>query len=60
MSLSEQERITLLMIRSFGDRIRSYNKVCELFNATFNNHKPITKNCVKKIQWFQETGSITE
>jgi len=35
--LSESERISLLMMRGWGDRIRSYHNVVDLFNRTFRN-----------------------
>jgi transposase len=59
MELSEQERITLLMMRGYGDRIRSYEQVKHLFNETFPDRNPISKSAVKKtIKRFEETGSV--
>lgn len=37
VKLSDQERISLLMMRGWGDRVRSYDEVRNLFNATFRN-----------------------
>lgn len=59
MSLSERERITLLMIRGYGDRIRSLEEVRRLFNDTFPERDPISRSTVSRtIQRFEETGSI--
>lgn len=58
-SLTEQERISLLMMRGWGDRQRSYNEVVDLFNATFRvGEAGISKGTVSKtIRRFEETGS---
>ncbi|KAG8335323.1 hypothetical protein J6590_071066 [Homalodisca vitripennis] len=59
MELSEQERITLLMMRGYGDRIRSYEQVRHLFNETFPDRNPISKSAVVyTIKRFEETGSV--
>lgn len=44
--LSEQERISLLMMRGWGDRVRSYTEVRMLFNRTFRNEDGV--NLVSK------------
>lgn len=41
--LTEKERILLLMYRGFGDRVRSYQEVADLFNATHPDCNPISK-----------------
>jgi len=43
MHLSERERITILMLRGYGNNVRSYEAVAILFNNTFPNRSPITK-----------------
>ncbi|XP_046683411.1 chorion peroxidase-like [Homalodisca vitripennis] len=43
MSLTETERINLLMMRGYGDRVRSYDEVVHLFNDTFPDRPPISK-----------------
>lgn len=59
MELSESERITLLMMRGFGDRIRSYEEVKNLFNDTFPDRNPVSKSVVyKTVSRFEETGSV--
>jgi len=44
--LSEKERIYLLIIKAYGNKKRSYQKTCDLFNATFNAQEPISKSTV--------------
>ena len=35
--LSERERVSVLIMHGWGDRVRSYDQVCLLFNRTFRN-----------------------
>lgn len=60
--LSEQERISLLMMRGWGDRQRSYVQVRDLFNESFRANAgatPISKSTViRTCQRFQETGNV--
>lgn len=59
--LSEKERVTLLMIRGFGDRERSYDQVRQIFNQTFNQRPPISKSAVEKtVKRFSDTGSVKD
>lgn len=59
--LSERERITLLMMRGYGDRVRSFQVVADLFNETFPNRNPISKSTVQKtVRRFEETGSVKD
>ena len=37
--LSERERVSVLMMRGWGDRVRSYDQVYLLFNRTFRKRK---------------------
>lgn len=61
MSLSEQERIEVLMLRGYGDRVRSYEEVAHLFNDLHPDHAPITKSTVyKTVIRFEETGSVKD
>ncbi|KAJ8915553.1 hypothetical protein NQ315_012437 [Exocentrus adspersus] len=61
MHLSERERITLLMIRGYGDRIRSYEEAANLFNDTFPNRPPIAKSTVQKtVRRFEQFGFIKD
>lgn len=61
MSLSERERITLLMMRGWGENVRSYDAVRNLFNDSFPERNPISKSTVvKTVTRFQETGSVKD
>src|SRR5215467_12306134 len=59
LHLSEQERISLLMMRGWGDRLRSYTDVKNLFNYTFRNaDNGISRSTVHRtIRRFEQTGS---
>jgi transposase len=59
--LSKKERIVILMMRGFGDRVRSFQEVADLFNATFPDRNPIVKSTVQKtIKRFEETDTIQD
>jgi transposase len=61
MSLSETERITILMMRGYGDRTRTYDEVTHLFNDTYPNRPPIQKSTVlRTVQRFTESGSVKD
>ncbi|KAJ8913489.1 hypothetical protein NQ315_013869 [Exocentrus adspersus] len=61
MHLSERELITLLMIRGYGDRIRSYEEAANLFNDTFPNRPPIAESTVQKtVCCFKQFGFIKD
>uniref|UniRef100_A0A1B6GBX8 DUF4817 domain-containing protein n=1 Tax=Cuerna arida TaxID=1464854 RepID=A0A1B6GBX8_9HEMI len=62
MENSEFERITVLMMRGYGERMRSYAEVAELFNEEFpNRNNPITRFTVARIvQWFNDTYSVKD
>lgn len=61
MSLSEMERITVLMMRGYGDRVRSYEEVVHLFNDRFPDRPPISKSTVfKTVKRFEDTGSVKD
>lgn len=62
--LSKQERVSLLMMRGWGDRMRTLDEVRILFNETFRNGDgltPISKSTVSRtVQRFNEHGSIED
>ena len=61
MHLTDTERITVLMMRGYGDRIRSDREVANLFNATYPGRDPILKTAVEKtVGRFQRTGLIRD
>lgn len=43
-----RERIVLLMMRGWGDKVRSYDAVTHLFNDSFPDRNPISKSTVVK------------
>ena len=48
---SERERVSVLMIRGWGNRFRSYDQVRLLFNRTFRNGEglnPISKSTIER------------
>lgn len=58
--LTERERITILMMRGWGDNERSYQEVANLFNTTFRvEQAQLSKGTVTKtVQRFLETGNV--
>lgn len=58
-TLTERERVSLLMMRGWGDRLRPYDEVVRLFNATFRvGLIGICKSTVSKtVRRFEESGS---
>ncbi|KAK0091763.1 hypothetical protein PV326_002732 [Microctonus aethiopoides] len=63
VKLSEKERIYILMIRGWGDRERSYDQVCSIFNEVYRNRdglSPISKSIVERtIRRFRDHGTVT-
>lgn len=60
MSLSVTQRIEILMMIGYGDRVRTQQQVCTLFNAKYPE-RPITQSVVSKIERkFRETGSAED
>jgi len=48
-------------MKRYGDKKRSYQETCDLFNATFNVREPISKSTVvRTVQRFIETGSMKD
>ena len=61
MHLSEKERIEVLMMTGFGDRVRTQQEVCNLFNASHPDRPPITRSTVSKIKSkFVEHGHVKD
>uniref|UniRef100_A0A1B6KCB5 DUF4817 domain-containing protein n=1 Tax=Graphocephala atropunctata TaxID=36148 RepID=A0A1B6KCB5_9HEMI len=61
MSLSERERITLLMMRGWSDNVRPFAEVTHLFNATFPDRAPISKSTAQyTVARFVDTGSVKD
>lgn len=61
MALSERERITLLIMRGWGDLTRSYSEVQNLFNDSFPNRNPIARSTVAStINRFLTHGTVSD
>jgi len=58
VKLSERERITILIMRGWGDNERSYTAVALLFNETYPNRQINKSTVFKTIEHFRETGSV--
>lgn len=57
--LTERERIEILMIIGYGDRKRSHQEACAVFNDTHLDRNPISKSTVTKtLKRFNQTGSV--
>jgi Transposase. len=59
--LSERERIDILRMIGFGDKLRTHQEACQLFNATYPDRPPITQSTVSRVlARFEETGSVKD
>ena len=61
-TLTDRERITILMMKGYGDRTRSNEEVQILFNDTFRvGMEPISKSTVQRtIQRFNVSGGVKD
>lgn len=61
MFLTETERIEILMILGFGDRRRTQQEVCIIFNETHPDRQPISQSTVCKLEKkFNEHGHVRD
>lgn len=59
--LTEKERIEILMMVGYGDKLRSHEEACALFNEVHFERAPIARSTVSKIvAKFNETGSVRD
>lgn len=59
--LTERERIEILMMVGYGDRIRSHEEACNLFNEEHPDRPPIARSTVSRlVSKFLETGSVKD
>lgn len=59
--LTATERIEILMILGYGDRRRTQQEVCDIFNDNYHNRNPITRSTVSKIlRKFEATGHVKD
>src|SRR5579872_1371716 len=56
--LSETERIDILILRGYGDKQRSYQEVCDIYN-NLHPDKQIKKNVVfRTVEGYRMTRSV--
>lgn len=61
MKLTETERIEILMMIGYGDRVRTQQEVCHLFNEKYPDRVPIMQSTVSKIeQKFRQLGHVRD
>lgn len=59
--LSEKQRLEILMMKGYGDRCRTQDEVCELFNNKYPELEPITRTAVSKIlRKFEDFGHVRD
>ncbi|KAJ8914085.1 hypothetical protein NQ315_014281 [Exocentrus adspersus] len=59
--LSERERIEILMIVGYGDRIRSHEEKCDLFNQEHPERAPIVRSTVGRlVSEYFATGTVKD
>lgn len=59
--LTRTERIEILMMIGYGDRRRTHEEACALFNAEHPNREPITRSTVTKMHSkFRNTGDVKD
>lgn len=61
MFLTENQRIEILMMIGFGDRMRTQQEVCTLFNLMHPDNEPISQSTVSKIERkYREFGHVRD
>lgn len=61
MRLSVKQRIEILMMLGYGDRIRTQQEVCNIFNQKYPDRSPITRSIVSRIETkLRETGNVND
>lgn len=59
--LSERERIEILTMVGYGDRRRTHQEACDLFNNVYPNRLSINRSTVSRtVRRFQETGAVKD
>lgn len=59
--LSESERIDILIMVGYGDKLRSHEEACALFNEVHNERAPISRSTVSRVvARYQETRSVKD
>jgi len=61
MKLTERERIEILMMIGYGDRTRTQEEVCRLFNEAHPDRPPVVRSTVSKIERkFRVAGHVRD
>lgn len=59
--LSESERIDILIMVGYGDKLRSHEEACALFNEVHNERPPISRSTVSRVvAKYHETRSVKD
>lgn len=59
--LSESDRIDILIMVGYGDKLRSHEEACALFNAVHNERPPISRSTVSRVvARYQESRSVKD
>lgn len=59
--LTETQRIEILMILGYGDRMRTQQEVCNIFNDKYPDRNPLTRSTVSKVfKKFRESGHVKD
>ncbi|KAJ8942742.1 hypothetical protein NQ318_007909 [Aromia moschata] len=60
MSLSDTQRIEILILLGYGDKTRTQKQVCEIFNTKYSDRR-ISQSTVSRIEnKFCEFGNVTD
>lgn len=58
ITLTERERIEILIMVGYGDKLRTHQEACDLFNEIHNDRAPIVRSTVSKVvSKFAEEGN---
>lgn len=61
MRLTETQRIEVLIMIGYGNRTRTQQEVCELFNQKYPDRPPISQSTVSKIEKkFHQIGNVRD
>lgn len=60
MVLSEKQRIEVLVLLGFKDRMRSQSEACPLFNAKYPENHVLEGTVIKIFHIFEEHGTVKD
>lgn len=58
--LSERERIAVLMMVGYGDRLRTHEEACDVFNAKYPEKQISTSTVSRLVAKYDESGSVAD